>query len=286
MEGTHGSDGVSFGELFRQLRGTFARYWHWLPGIAGAAILAAAPIPAAQDTLGHHIIGYGILCLGAAATLVPSQISANRERKRAAGRQTDLAEEARKALEEAKASQVVTFEATLRPILIELATYLNGSVVSMRKPNDLTRHTLDHCRAMVSSTGVTASANFYRYEKNARWEKLVRADHTDTIGRPSFEKGKGDPEADAAVSRISAGESTLCADVSDPDEQKRLKLDPVRARSYKAFATVPVALGDQIVGMLSVNTQASGHVDEYLIGFLKVMANVIAMAEDLAGKVE
>lgn len=121
-------------------------------------------------------------------------------------------------------------------------------------------------------------ATVFKVTDNTLGSRVMAPIPNGSLGRGDAAKSvfREDTEEGAEVwKRADARESLLCANLA---KEKPLGWPPDRERPYKCFVTVPIAVGDEVLGLLTVNSVNPNELDLLDLETARLIAAFVGLA--------
>jgi putative methionine-R-sulfoxide reductase with GAF domain len=247
-----------------ELAGTVTRWilLVLLPTVAATLSAVAAASKNQQKT--NAILGAVFCALLLAAVQVYSEVQAWR---------------ANRSRVTAKASLANALNRSGRPLVVLLGRVAESSGEEDRRAdvNTLISRTVgiahSQCGRLTGTRCATRSV-FYQFESAGR---LVRRDSDGRVGRaPRLDFVERRSASDRAVIEIAEGENSVL--VLDVDKAPPDHFSDYRGREYKSFLMVPVRTEERSYGFISVDSDRPNTLTEADVGYVTLMAGVLAAA--------
>lgn len=239
-------------------------------GLGGACMFGA---PLIFDGVEHNLWkGAAVLVglLGAFLVVFPLI----RERLRAANKELDVEAKLRSQL-------MVLSEYTLTPILLKLHAVLRfgrGTAGASNQANVYREAVLTAVREHVAPGNKKATANYFKYVKASGSTPAKLVSISSTARPPRTEFILDDSELGMALKDMLAKKrGWLCEDV---DEDPPPGWDATKSRNYRTFISMTSQVGSEPEGMVTVDSDEPGELDESDLQLARMFATLIAIAEN------
>ena len=219
----------------------------------------------------HRTTWFWVIVIAAALAAVTPLVDAGVRRARRLS--------AVKRVEKARTDQVLAVNDALDPLVEKLAEVVMTSPAQREAAaGQLITQALHSVSGVLRPDRVRVS--YFEVDAAAEPVRVVCRESAGRHGgRPRTTFVEGNRDGDFVLDLLRKNESYFCADVSDSPPPG---WDANRKRSYATFFSVPAVVGDDLVGMLTVDAPEVGDLAEQDVPFVRVIGTVIAASLKIA----